>query len=104
MLIPLSTEICVRLVLLNFPPYSIEPLVFSLPLRSEGEYADLRRDQIHVEDLNAGTFMQTTMNRRIDRAGGRSIRRPFNLGLIVSGLVDEYAESKGGEDADTSVG
>jgi hypothetical protein len=44
------------------------------------------------------------MNHWIDRDGGRSIHRPFNLGLIVSGLVDEYAESKGGEDADTSVG
>ena len=44
------------------------------------------------------------MHHWIDRDGGRSIHRPFNLGLIVNGLVDEYAESKGGEDADTSVG
>jgi len=38
-------------------------------------------------------YVEMTLNRWIDRHGGRTIRRRFNLTLTLSDLVDEYVEA-----------
>ena len=72
-----------------------------------GEQATIRLAQVLVEldiaDPNdwrrvrrePTDYLQATLNRWIDLHGGRTIRRRFNLRLMLSDLVDEWAE--GGE-------
>ena len=76
-----------------------------------GEQATIRLAQVLVEldiaDPNdwrrvrrdPTDYLQATLNRWIDLHGGRTIRRRFNLRLVLSDLVDEYAE-EGEQDPD----